>query len=247
MASSTTSSSRPSKPSRNPEIHGRHAMSRTKPPYRADVVGSLLRTAPIKEARAKREKNEITAAELKTVEDAEIDKIIRQAGRGRPAARDRRRVPPRLVALRLLRHVGRGGGGRVRPRHPVPGRPDQGAGVARQRQNRLPRIASDAGALPLSEGAHQGHAQDDHPEPERHAFPARSERRRPGGLSGPRRHPRRSGDDVSADHQGLLRRRLPLPAVRRYGLGLSVLRGPAAPGGSPRARRQEPGRSNTPA
>ena len=31
-------------------------MSRTKPPYRADVVGSLLRTAPIKEARAKREK-----------------------------------------------------------------------------------------------------------------------------------------------------------------------------------------------
>ena len=53
-------------------------MSRTKPPYRADVVGSLLRTAPIKDARAKREKNEITAAELKTVEDAEIDKIIRK-------------------------------------------------------------------------------------------------------------------------------------------------------------------------
>jgi 5-methyltetrahydropteroyltriglutamate--homocysteine methyltransferase len=51
-------------------------MSTTKPPYRADVVGSLLRTAPIKDARAKREKNEITAAELKTVEDAEIDKII---------------------------------------------------------------------------------------------------------------------------------------------------------------------------
>jgi 5-methyltetrahydropteroyltriglutamate--homocysteine methyltransferase len=53
-------------------------MSTTKPPYRADVVGSLLRTAPIKDARAKREKNEITAAELKTVEDAEIDTIIRK-------------------------------------------------------------------------------------------------------------------------------------------------------------------------
>ena len=52
-------------------------MNRTRPPYRADVVGSLLRTAPIKDARARREKDEITAAELKKVEDAEIDKIIR--------------------------------------------------------------------------------------------------------------------------------------------------------------------------
>src|SRR5262245_36028822 len=53
-------------------------MSRTKPPYRADVVGSLLRTAPIKEARAQRESGEFTAAELKQVEDAEIGKIIRK-------------------------------------------------------------------------------------------------------------------------------------------------------------------------
>ena len=36
---------------------------RTKPPFRADHVGSLLRTAPVKEARAKREKGEITAAQ----------------------------------------------------------------------------------------------------------------------------------------------------------------------------------------
>ena len=45
-------------------------------PYRADEVGSLLRTAPLKEARAKREKGEITPAQLKAVEDAEIRKII---------------------------------------------------------------------------------------------------------------------------------------------------------------------------
>src|SRR4029077_19693534 len=38
---------------------------RTTPPFRADHVGSLLRTAPLKEARARREKNEISAAELK--------------------------------------------------------------------------------------------------------------------------------------------------------------------------------------
>jgi 5-methyltetrahydropteroyltriglutamate--homocysteine methyltransferase len=48
----------------------------TKPPFRADHVGSLLRTAPVKEARAKREQGKISPAALKEVEDAEIKKII---------------------------------------------------------------------------------------------------------------------------------------------------------------------------
>ncbi|MGH6664118.1 MAG: 5-methyltetrahydropteroyltriglutamate--homocysteine S-methyltransferase [Pseudolabrys sp.] len=51
---------------------------RTTPPFRADHVGSLLRTAPLKEARAKREKGEITAAQLKAVEDREIAAIIKR-------------------------------------------------------------------------------------------------------------------------------------------------------------------------
>ena len=38
---------------------------RTKAPFRADHVGSILRTTPVKDARAKREKGEITAAQLK--------------------------------------------------------------------------------------------------------------------------------------------------------------------------------------
>src|SRR6201992_3495125 len=53
-------------------------MSRTKPPYRADVVGSILRTAPLKEARTKREKGQITPAQRKEVEDREIEKIIKK-------------------------------------------------------------------------------------------------------------------------------------------------------------------------
>ena len=53
-------------------------MTKTKPPFRADIVGSILRTAPLKEARAKREKGEISAAQLKEVEDREIEKIIRK-------------------------------------------------------------------------------------------------------------------------------------------------------------------------
>ena len=52
--------------------------ARTKAPFRADVVGSLLRTAPLKEARAKREKGEINAAQLKEVEDREVEKIIKK-------------------------------------------------------------------------------------------------------------------------------------------------------------------------
>jgi 5-methyltetrahydropteroyltriglutamate--homocysteine methyltransferase len=53
-------------------------MPRSKPPFRADVVGSLLRTAPLREARAKREKGQITAAQLSEVEDREIEKIIKK-------------------------------------------------------------------------------------------------------------------------------------------------------------------------
>ena len=51
---------------------------RTTPPFRADMVGSLLRPAPLKEARAKFAKGEIDAAALKAVEDREIEKIIKK-------------------------------------------------------------------------------------------------------------------------------------------------------------------------
>ena len=50
--------------------------ARTKPPFRADHVGSILRSAPLKEAREKAAKGEITAAQLKAVEDREIPIII---------------------------------------------------------------------------------------------------------------------------------------------------------------------------
>lgn len=49
---------------------------RTRPPFRADHVGSFLRPAPLKDARAKMEKGQISAAELKAVEDQEIKKLI---------------------------------------------------------------------------------------------------------------------------------------------------------------------------
>ena len=53
-------------------------MKRTKPPFRSDHVGSLLRPAPLKAAREKRAKGEIGAAELKAVEDREIERVIKK-------------------------------------------------------------------------------------------------------------------------------------------------------------------------
>jgi 5-methyltetrahydropteroyltriglutamate--homocysteine methyltransferase len=53
-------------------------MPSTSPPFRADHVGSLLRPAALKEARAKHQEGEITAGQLKTVEDREITAVIKK-------------------------------------------------------------------------------------------------------------------------------------------------------------------------
>jgi 5-methyltetrahydropteroyltriglutamate--homocysteine methyltransferase len=53
-------------------------MQRTKPPFRADHVGSLLRPAALREARAKRAKGEISLVDLKAVEDREIERVIKK-------------------------------------------------------------------------------------------------------------------------------------------------------------------------
>jgi 5-methyltetrahydropteroyltriglutamate--homocysteine methyltransferase len=51
-------------------------MLRTKPPFRADHVGSLLRSAALKEARARREQGGIDGDALKAIEDREIAALI---------------------------------------------------------------------------------------------------------------------------------------------------------------------------
>jgi 5-methyltetrahydropteroyltriglutamate--homocysteine methyltransferase len=51
---------------------------RTKPPFRADHVGSLLRPAALKQAREQFAKGAIDAAALKAVEDREIERVIKK-------------------------------------------------------------------------------------------------------------------------------------------------------------------------
>jgi 5-methyltetrahydropteroyltriglutamate--homocysteine methyltransferase len=53
-------------------------MKRTAPPFRADHVGSLLRPAVLKDARDKRARGAISAADLKAIEDREIERVIRR-------------------------------------------------------------------------------------------------------------------------------------------------------------------------
>ena len=50
----------------------------TKPPFRADHVGSLLRPAALKAAREQRARGEISAEALEDVEDREIEDVIRR-------------------------------------------------------------------------------------------------------------------------------------------------------------------------
>jgi 5-methyltetrahydropteroyltriglutamate--homocysteine methyltransferase len=51
---------------------------RPKPPFRADHVGSLLRPAALKKAREQHAKGEISAAQLKDLEDREIERVIKK-------------------------------------------------------------------------------------------------------------------------------------------------------------------------
>jgi 5-methyltetrahydropteroyltriglutamate--homocysteine methyltransferase len=64
-------------------------MTRTLPPFRADHVGSLLRPTALKEARARRERGQITGDELCTLEDTAIERALgKQAEVGLLSATD---------------------------------------------------------------------------------------------------------------------------------------------------------------
>ena len=154
-------------------------MTRTTPPFRADHVGSLLRPAALKEARARRERGEISAADLRAVEDAAIEHIIaRQAEIGLRSATDGefRRAMWHFDFLERLDGVES-----FRSDHGIAFK----GGIETQAKGL--RVtgkigfsdASDAGALPLPARPHACDAEDDDPLAERAALPRRTARREP--------------------------------------------------------------------
>ena len=148
-------------------------MQNTTAPYRADEVGSLLRTAPLKDARAKREKGQITPDQLKKVEDEEIKKIIRkQEEVGLQLATDGEfRRPGGISILLEARGCERVVLDHGIQFHGIQTKPESLEG---HQQVRFPRRSSHARALQVPESQHQGHAEDDHPLAVGHAFPRRA-------------------------------------------------------------------------
>ncbi len=200
-------------------------MQRAKPPFRADEVGSLLALGPdqggARPARAGRHHGR-GAARGRGPRDREDHQ---EAGGGGPAARHRRRVPPLVVASRFLLGAHGLREAPARSRHQVPWRGDQARVGAHRGQARFPVESSDARPFPVSQGPHQGDAENVHPGTAGAAFPHPQGRHSQERLSRHGRLLRRPREDLQEGGEGVPRRRLPLPAVRRYGLGLSVLAG----------------------
>ena len=177
-----------------------------------------------REARARRDRR----AQLKEVEDREIEKIIRkqeEAGLRLATDGEFRRSWWHFDFLGMLDGVEMYD---ARPRHPVP------RACRPRRKASASRASSDFPTTPMLDHFKflKAHARAvpkmTIPSPGGAAFPPRAERRRHQGLCRPRRHLRRLGETYQTSDPRLLRRRLPLSAIRRYRLGLSLLAGGAA-------------------
>ena len=204
----------------------------TMPPFRAEQVGSLLRPAELREARAAAKAGAISRRRAPSGGGPLDPRRRGQAGVARPSRRHRRRIPARFLAPRLSPPArGRGPGAGHGPE--VPGR-GRAADAGGRRRDSL-RGADHGGALPLPGVGDDGRAQAHHPGA-RHAAPARRARRDLArALSGPgavleRRRPRVPRGDRAPRCGGMRvsaarrRRASPTSAIPRCATGS----GPAA-------------------
>ena len=211
-------------------------MQRTKPPFRADHVGSLLRSSALKDGprQAREERDHRRAVEGGRGSRDRGDH--QEAGGGRAEVHHRRRIPPRVLELRLPRQARRRRGLSRRAQDQVPGQAAEADDAARDRQARLVQPASDDRAFQVCRSAHQADGEDDDPVAVVAAFPLRPLGGAGGDLSGHGGFLPRSRPELPQGGARLRRRRLPLHPARRGEFHLS-LRSGAAPAGH-RARRR---------
>ena len=128
-------------------------MQRAKPPFRADEVGSLLRSRPLKEARAKRAQGAISAEELRAVEDRRSRRS--SARRRRSASNSATDGEFRRAWWHLDFFWGLAGCERLRLDHGIQFHGIQTMPEVRARSGKLgfPSRSSDARAFPVPEGA----------------------------------------------------------------------------------------------
>ena len=152
-------------------------------PYRADEVGSLLRTAARQGRARQAREGPDHAAELKKVEDEEIRKVIRkQEEVGLQLATDGefRRSWWHFDFFWKLTGCERVVLDHGIQFHGVQTKPES---LQRHGQARFPRRPPHARALQVPQGQHQGHAEDDHPVAVGDALPRRAQGHQQGGLS----------------------------------------------------------------
>ena len=191
-------------------------MQRTKPPFRADHVGSLLRPAALQEARAKRAKGEIDAAALQGGRGPRDRARHQKAGGGRPAIHHRRRIPPLVVASRFPLGPRR----RREARHGARASPSPRS-TTRNEGVKVTGKLGFAGPHPMVEhfkfvAAHTKRTPKiTIPAPSAMLRPAGAAADRRAGLSGHATVLRRSRPGLQESRARLRRRRLPLSAARR--------------------------------
>ncbi len=195
-------------------------MQRTKPPFRADHVGSLLRPAALKDARAKHARKEIADAQLKEIEDREIEKAIKkQEEIGLKLATDGefRRSWWHFDFFKGLKGV-----------ELIPGPAIKFHGVDTKSEAILISGKVDFAGHPHLEHFKflKAHTKVTPkmtiPAPSTLPLPPGPQDGEQGGLSRPRCVFRRCRHDMGKGDPRLLRRGLPLPAARRYRLGDDV-------------------------
>ena len=166
--------------------------ARTRPPFRADHVGSLLRPPRLLQAREDHAAGRIDDAELRGDRGRGDPRRRPPAGGGRAALGDRRRVPPRLLAhgLHLPARRRHAGAGRV-DEGPVPQRRGHArvhAGRAARRRAGRARGADLRGRLRVPAVVrHDRDAEAHDPVAEHGPLPRRPGLDRRGRLPGPRR------------------------------------------------------------
>ncbi len=200
-------------------------MPRTKPPFRADHVGSILRSAAIKEARARRESGRSatsTSRRSKTARSRRSSRSRRTSGLQLATDGEYRRSWWHLDFCWGLTGARKSA---ARSRHQVPWRRDQAGRLPDCRQARFSRRPPDARPLPVPESAHPVTPKMCIPAPPvlhfrlpKDGIPKDVYPDMDGFFARPR-------PDLQEGGEGVLRRRLPLSAVRRHGLGLSLLAG----------------------
>jgi len=189
---------------------------RTTPPFRADHVGSLLRTPALKAARERRARNEIDAEAFNAIEDREVaDVIAKQEAAGLQLITDGeyRRVSWNIDFLERLDNVESYASER-KIKFQTSGPQPRGA-PSLDRQARHLQAASHDRALQVLAEPHQADAENDYPVAVVAPFPLRPRCGAGNALSGDGRFLSRSRPILPQGGARFCRRRLLLSATRR--------------------------------